>query len=111
MPQRTNRFQHLISTIESILATARPGTTVTESKELVDKITGDRREVDIVIETSDGVRDLIVSIECTGDEHSRRATVEWVERMWGKYQSLPTSRLVLVSKAGFSSSAKKKQLG
>ena len=105
MPKRTNEFQHLITLIERLVADA--DARVTESKELTDNITGKLREVDIVIERNDGVRDVVVGVECSGSS-SRPATVEWVERMWGKHSSLPTDKLVLVSKSGFSDSAKKK---
>lgn len=106
MPKRTNDFQRLVVLLERVLADSN--TTVTESKELLDKIIGKTREVDIVIERIDSLRHVVLSIECTGGLSTRPATVEWVERMWGKHQSLPTSKLVLVSQTGFSSSAKKK---
>lgn len=106
MPQRTNEFQHLVALIERSLATA--DTRVAESKELTDNITGASREVDIVLERNDGVRDVVVSVECVGRSASRRATVEWVEQMQEKHRSLPTNKLVLVSKSGFTSTAKKK---
>ena len=106
MPKRSNEFQQLITLIEGLLA----GTDarVTESKELTDNIIGKPREVDIVIERNDGVRDFVIGVECIGISASRPATVEWVERMWGKHSSLPTDKLVLVSKSGFTASAKKK---
>lgn len=106
MPKRTNEFQQLIALIEKLLADG--SAKVTESKELRDNIIDKLREVDIVIERSDGIRDIIISVECTGGNSTRRATVEWVERMWGKHQSLPTNKLILVSKSGFTASAKKK---
>jgi len=106
VPKRSNKFQHLVTLLERLLADSNAR--VTESKELIDKITGKSREVDIVIERNDGVRDLVVSVECRGGYASRPATVEWVERMREKHNSLPTDKLVLVSKSGFTASAKKK---
>ena len=97
MPKRSNEFQHLVTLIERLLAD--PDARVTESKELIDRVTGELREVDIVIEWSDGVRDIVIGVECTAT--SRPASVEWVERMWGKHSSLPTDKLVLVSRSGF----------
>ena len=106
MPKRSNKFQHLVTLIERLFADSNAR--VTESKELIDKITGKPREVDIVIEHNDGVRDLVVCVECRGGYASRPATVEWVERMREKHNSFPTDKLVLVSKSGFTASAKKK---
>ena len=42
-------------------------------------------------------------MECRDWE--RPQTVEWVESMHGKHQSLPTNRLVLVSRSGFTKEA------
>ena len=106
MPKRTNDFQRLVLLIEKSI---RPqGAKVTESKELIDRSTHEKREVDIVIELSDGIDTLVISVECKGGENPRRATVEWVEQMKGKHMTLPTNKLILVSKAGFSKAAKKK---
>jgi hypothetical protein len=51
------------------------------------------------------------AVECS--ESRRKATVEWVEQMAMKHESLPTSKLVLVSASGFSKAAvaKAKALG
>jgi hypothetical protein len=106
VPKRSNEFQHLVTLIERLLADS--DARVTESKELTDNIIGKPREVDIVIERNDGVRNIVIGVECSGDSTSRPATVEWVERMWGKHSSLPTDKLVLVSQSGFTTSAKKK---
>lgn len=101
MPKRSNEFQRLVLTIERLLA--EDGAKITESRELVDSPTGKLREVDVVIERSDGIRSFIVSIECSAG--GRPASVEWVERMWGKHAHLPTDKLILLSKKGFSAEA------
>jgi hypothetical protein len=82
---------------------AQPGVTVTESKFLHDASLGIDREVDIVVEGSFDGDPVVTSIEVT--EVGRSATVEWAERLIGKHRSLPTNRLMLVSKSGFTSSA------
>jgi hypothetical protein len=107
MPKRSNEFQHLILLIEKAL---RPqGANVTESKELLDHILSEEREVDIVIELVDGIHPVTIGVECKGGgKKPRRATVEWVEQMWGKHLTLPTDKLILVAKAGFTPSAEKK---
>jgi hypothetical protein len=82
---------------------AQPGVTVTESKFLHDASLGIDREVDIVVEGTFDGDPVVTSIEVT--EVGRPATVEWAERLIGKHRSLPTNRLMLVSKSGFTSSA------
>lgn len=79
---------------------AQPGVTVTESKFLHDDTVNADREVDIVVEGSFDGDPMVTSIEVI--EHRRPATVEWVERLIGKHRTLPTNRLMLVSKSGFS---------
>jgi hypothetical protein len=101
MPKRTTTFQMVVNFVRQ--HNAQPGITVTESKFLRNATLGVDREVDIVVEGSfDGDR-IVTSIEVT--EIGRPATVEWVERLIGKHRNLPTNRLLLVSKSGFSRSA------
>jgi len=96
MPKRTNEFQKLVYLVRKHSAA---GSTVTESKLLVDSKTGEEREVDIYIESNvDGIP-VNISIECT--ETERPVSSEWVERMKGKHEDLPTDVLVLVSRSGF----------
>ena len=68
-----------------------------------DRITGEPREVDVVVRTKVGEHEVVVSIECV--EHSRKADVSWIEQMITKHQALPTHKLVLVSSSGFTASA------
>ncbi len=100
MPHRTNQFQRVIASIHSQLDNKA---VVTESKMLQELTTGNEREVDIVIESDVSGCNIIVSIECTA--RSRPISVEWVERMWAKHRSLPTNKLILVSKSGYYRSA------
>lgn len=104
MPRRTNVFQELITLIERGLAPLEA--TVTGSATLVDRGTGGRREVDIVIEHRVGNHKVIVSIECTAG--TRKASVQWVDRMIGTHGSLPTNKLILVSQSGFTPEAIRK---
>lgn len=73
-----------------------------------DRITGKEVEVDIVIETAVSGYPISVAIECTSE--SRPATVEWVNEMKGKHDSLPSDKLVLVSQSGFTASAREKAI-
>jgi hypothetical protein len=100
MPKRTNNFQKLVFLVKKHAA---DGATVTESKFLRDNITGTDREVDICIESTVAGHSVTVSIECR--DHSRKASVQWVEEMKSKHERLSTNALVLISSSGFSKEA------
>jgi hypothetical protein len=100
MPARSTLRQRVVFHVQRLLT---PAGTVQESALLKDRISGALREVDIVIAARVGEHDVLVCIECI--DRNRKATVEWVEQMAMKHQSLPTSKLVLVSTKGFTSSA------
>lgn len=80
------------------------GATVDESAILQDRLTGESREVDVVIRGVIAGHTVTVSVEVSS--RTRRATVEWVEQMVAKHEHLETSRLVLASRAGFTRQAK-----
>lgn len=101
MPKRTNSFQRVIKLVHDQVSTSA---VVTESKMLVNALTGAASEVDIVIETITPPYVVMISIECVA--RSRKADVEWVQQMVGKHQHLPTNVLVLVSERGFTTRAK-----
>lgn len=102
MPKRFTPFQKLVLHIQRQLTS---GHEVKESKLLRHHLTGDMREVDVVIRTQVGEHPITISIECM--EHGRRAPVTWVEQMAKKHEHLPTNRLVLVSLSGFSQKARR----
>ena len=60
MPIRTNEFQRVIAVIQSHLD---PGSTVTESAMLTDAVTGNQREVDVVVSGRVGGQAVTVSME------------------------------------------------
>lgn len=103
MPKRSNEFQQLIYSIQHRVA---DDATVTESKFLIDRQTGDEVEVDIVIEAIVNGFPIIISIEVR--DRGRPATIEWVRESIGKHATLPTNKLILVSKSAFTKSAQKK---
>ena len=103
MPRRTNAFQNLFHLIYRQRA---EGAIVTESKMLIDKVTGKQREVDLVIQSTVAGHAVTIGVECNAKK--RRASTQWIEEMHGKHQDLPTDKLILVSRAGFYSSARKK---
>lgn len=100
MPKRSNKFQKLIYTIHKQLSTEA---IVTESKLMIDRVTKVEREVDVVIEIMTGDLPVVIGVEVVS--HNRPADLEWLNKMWGKHKNLPTNKLVLVSKSGFTATA------
>lgn len=100
MPQRSNPFQRLAFLVHKSL---EPEWLVTESDMLVDLHTGTLREVDITAKRLVAAHQLVLSIECR--DHRRAADVSWVEQMHTKHQLLPTSKLALWSRSGFTREA------
>ena len=96
MPQRTNHFQRLVTLVHEHLS---KDWVVTESEFLTHRLSGEEREVDIVLKNSVGIHDLIISIECT--DRKRKAGSEWIEAMFCKHQFLETSKLILWSASAF----------
>lgn len=103
MPKRSNAFQRLILAIHKQLA---GHASVTESGMLRDRVSGELREVDVVISAREAGYDLVIGVECC--DHARKATVEWVEQKCAKHASLATNKLVLVSRSGFTRPATRK---
>lgn len=103
MPKRTNTFQQLVHKIHATCA--GPDTVVTESF-LEPDPDGVHREVDILVEeTFDGTL-MRTAIECRN--HGRKASIEWLDQVVGKYDELKIDRVVLVNKAGYSTPAQAK---
>lgn len=103
MPRRTNQFQRLIALLNATLAGQSK---VTESAMLRDKVTGEEREVDILIQSKAANYEVSIGIEVVA--HSRPAGTPWVEKMRGKHENLPIDKLILVSESGFAGPAIKK---
>jgi hypothetical protein len=104
MPKRSNMFQRLVLLIQHELGKEA---VVQESVMLIDRVTGESREVDIVISVTVAGQPITIGVETI--DRSRRATVEWVEQMEGKHRHL-TDKLVLVSRLGFTLPARAKAL-
>lgn len=102
MPKRTNLFQQVVTIIQQHMAR---DATVEPSGWLVNRLTGEKREVDVVIRQQVAGYEVIVSVEATAG--GRKADAAWVESMVQKHRNLPTSKLVLVSQAGFYAPARK----
>jgi hypothetical protein len=102
VPERTNIFQEVVAIIHEHMA---GDAAVEESALLKHRVTGEDREVDVVIRSNVAGHDVIVSVEATAA--GRKADAKWVEQLVKKHEDLPTSKLVLVSQAGFTDAARK----
>lgn len=100
MPKRSNTFQRLALLVHERLGDSWK---VEESRMFTDFVTGERREVDIVAQATVGTYPIYLSIECR--DHSRPADVLWIEGVAKKHEHLPTSKLVLWSRSGFTKAA------
>ncbi|GAA4522552.1 hypothetical protein GCM10023191_101950 [Actinoallomurus oryzae] len=100
MPARSNDFQAVVYFVERHLAAEA---TVSESASLTDRVTGQSREVDVLISTKVADHPVLIGVECR--DRARRDDVGWVEAMRAKHDDLPTDRLVLVSASGFTAAA------
>jgi len=110
MPQRTNPFQRLIAMVVELL---EDGEEVRESVEFPDPVTGQPREVDIVVVRGKlNGQPVRIGIECVDHSNSEKKTkpkadVPWVEGQDRKHSRLGrVDKLLLVSKTGFWSTAK-----
>lgn len=100
MPKRSNTFQRLALLIHERLG---DNWKVEESYMFTDLVTGEKREVDIVAQATVATYPIFLSIECR--DHSRPADVLWIEGAAKKHEHLPTSKLVLWSRSGFTKAA------
>jgi hypothetical protein len=100
MPKRSNDFQVITYLVKKCLSA---DAVVEESAMLADRLTGAEREVDVTVRQSIAGDEVVVSIECV--DHTRPADVGWVEKMGGKHEHLPTDKLVLASRSGFTRGA------
>lgn len=106
MPQRTNSFQDFITSIYRASEHAEDAS-ITPSAMVHDPDIEQDREIDILIEKKSATATFHIAIECRS--HRRVQNVEWIDSLVGKYANneVPT-KLVAVSKSGFSKSALKK---
>lgn len=73
---------------------------------LADRVTGESREVDVLLVATTATYEVNLGIEVVS--WARPADTPWVEKMRAKHDNLPTDKLILVSERGFSGPAKRK---
>jgi len=95
------QFELLVSRIEAALAPK--GAIVTSPDRIVDKVTGQPREVDASIRIQVGSTPILITVEC----RDRVATqdVTWIEQIIRKKDSIGASATIAVSSTGFTGPA------
>ncbi len=104
MPKRTDEFQRLIYHIYDQMATQ--SARVTESAFLRERDGGEEREVDVLIEDEIAGETVRMAVECRN--RGRRASVEWIDQIIGKFRDLDVHKIIAVSRSGFSAPAEAK---
>lgn len=101
MPRKGRELELLIEKLEKM---ALPdGASIYSPGILVDKITGQDREVDVLIEDSIGTSNIKIVIECR--DRSAVQDTTWIEQLYCKVQDLNVHKTIAVSSSGFSDQA------
>ncbi|WP_324019834.1 hypothetical protein [Aeromonas hydrophila] len=103
MPKRTNDFQKLVKIINMHLSPS--GAKITESAMLYDLEAETNREVDILVEVEYLNCPIKIGIECT--EIVRPADIKIIEGLKEKHRKIGIQQTIVVSKNGFTGTAKK----
>jgi hypothetical protein len=103
MPARTNDFQKFVKVTNHHLAPA--GAKITESAMLYDAEAETNREIDILVESTLLNCNIKIGIECTAI--SSPLEIRQIESFKEKHRKIGINQTVIVSKNGFSDSAKK----
>ncbi len=103
MPARSNHFQKLVKVINHHLAPA--GAKITESAMLHDSESETDREIDILVESTILNCSLKIGIECTAE--AAPLDVRKIESFKEKHRKVGINKTIVISKNGFSESAKK----
>jgi len=102
VPKRSNLFQDVVASVQHHIA---GDAVVEESAMLPHRLTGELREVDVVVRGTVAGQEVVLGIEASAA--GRPATVQWVEQQVAKHKELGTNKLILVAAAGFSGTARK----
>lgn len=71
---------------------------------LTNRLTGKKREVDVVLRSTTAGHEFVIGVEATSQQPNP-ISVEWVEQMIAKHKNLPTDKVILVSETGFTEQA------
>jgi hypothetical protein len=104
MAREGRDLERLVALIEE--AVGPEGAEVKSPDFIEDRVTGERREVDVSIRTRVGTSQVLIVIECR-DRNSVQ-DVTWIEQVEQKCRDLKASKVIAVSAKGFSEAALKK---
>jgi hypothetical protein len=104
MPARSNEFQRLIRSIYGAMAKVQGGR-VTESA-ILKEPGGAPREVDILLEASAFGHAVRIAVECR--DHARKADVQWIDELIGRFKNLGVHKVIAVAASGFTRPALQK---
>ena len=96
-------FELLVSRIEAALAPA--GAAIQSPDHILDRVTGEKREVDASIRYRVGSADLLITVECR--DRTRTEDVTWIEQLATKQRQIGAAHTIAVSSTGFSGPASK----
>jgi Restriction endonuclease len=95
------RFEELVATIQKALS---PEAVVTPNDEIVGRITGVPRQIDISVRQKAGQFELLIVIDCK--DYARPVDVKDVEEFMGMVQDVAANKGAMVAPLGFSAAAK-----
>lgn len=104
MPRKGRGLEELVRDLESFLADSPVD--VRSPDFLVDKDTGEQREVDVSVRAKVGSVVVLVILECR--DRLKRQGVDWIEQLADKRDSVGAHRAVAVSSSAFTRGAVKK---
>lgn len=102
MPRPGRQFERLLAALNE-LENNDPSFSVQSPAFLPDKVTGQRREVDILLSYGSGNAVTRVALECK--EHARKIDVKEVEAFTSKVADLDVDQMVMVSSSGYTAPA------
>ena len=101
MEKEWRELELLVKKIEKTLS--RETTVIKSPDFLIDRVTGEKREVDISIQDKIGSTNILIVIECRNRNNSQ--DVRWIEEIKTKHNDLKASKVIAVSKYGFTKQA------
>jgi hypothetical protein len=95
-------LERLVATLEKVLGT-RTSARIESPAHLIDRVTGERREHDVLLRIQTSHHETLIAIECR--DRSRKITVNDVESFYMKCSDTGVDQGVMVSSKGFSKTA------
>jgi len=106
MPRQGRDLERLVALIED--AVGPDGAEVKSPDFIEDRVTGEKREVDVSIRMRVGTSWVLIVVECR--DRTSVQDVTWIEQVEQKCRDLKASKVIAVSAEGFSEAALKKAI-